>query len=122
MFLTWATLANHDCRIDGKPICAARARPGLATIDPDARSVLCGAMAKPGTLRSSTIIEERRHEHQARRYRQSEGGLLGHCVRPSVDPVHPGEILRDEFLTSATAREGKGLGSLLLKRPCHRPP
>ena len=28
-------------------------------------SVLCGAMAKPGTLRSSTIIEERRHEHQA---------------------------------------------------------
>jgi hypothetical protein len=26
---------------------------------------LCGAMAKPGTLRSSTIIEERRHEHQA---------------------------------------------------------
>jgi len=29
------------------------------------RYVLFGARAKPGTLKSSTIIEERRHEHQA---------------------------------------------------------
>ncbi len=29
----------------------------------------------------------------------SEGGLLEHRDRPSLQPAHPGKILRDEFLT-----------------------
>jgi len=47
-------------------LCTATARVKAAFgLTISGGSVLCGAMAKPGTLRSSTIIEERRHEHQA---------------------------------------------------------
>lgn len=47
-------------------LCTATARVRAAfALTISGGSVLCAAMAKPGTLRSSTIIEERRHEHQA---------------------------------------------------------
>ena len=46
--------------------CTATARVRTAfALTISGGSVLCGAMAKHGTLRSLTIIEERRHEHQA---------------------------------------------------------
>jgi hypothetical protein len=56
-------------------------------------------MAKPGTLRSSTIIEERllsikRNDIDNRKVDFSD---IGSGRR--LPPVHPGKILRDEFLT-----------------------
>src|SRR5215470_19239062 len=58
-----------------------------------------GRTAKHGTLKSPTITEHQSHGHQTRRYRWTEGILLAVHSGRRLPPVHPGEILRDEFLT-----------------------